>query len=49
MLSGAAPLTRHVEEFLRVTSGSTLSQGYGNSDQLFLIRVVFKLINGGNI
>ncbi|KAK4562885.1 hypothetical protein RGQ29_005391 [Quercus rubra] len=29
MLSGAAPLTRHVEEFLRVTSGSTLSQGYG--------------------
>ncbi|KAJ7945994.1 Long chain acyl-CoA synthetase [Quillaja saponaria] len=29
MLSGAAPLPRHVEEFLRVTSGSTLSQGYG--------------------
>ncbi|PRQ23455.1 putative long-chain-fatty-acid--CoA ligase [Rosa chinensis] len=29
MLSGAAPLPRHVEEFLRVTSCSTLSQGYG--------------------
>ncbi|XP_050231555.1 probable CoA ligase CCL6 [Mercurialis annua] len=29
MLSGAAPLPNHVEEFLRVTSCSTLSQGYG--------------------
>ncbi|EEF43331.1 acyl CoA synthetase, putative [Ricinus communis] len=29
MLSGAAPLPKHVEEFLRVTSCSTLSQGYG--------------------
>ncbi|PON76926.1 AMP-dependent synthetase/ligase [Parasponia andersonii] len=29
MLSGAAPLPRHVEEFLRVTSCSALSQGYG--------------------
>ncbi|KAF1870159.1 hypothetical protein Lal_00017740 [Lupinus albus] len=29
LLSGAAPLPRHVEEFLRITSGSTLSQGYG--------------------
>ncbi|KAM1348928.1 hypothetical protein PS2_003095 [Malus domestica] len=29
LLSGAAPLPRHVEEFLRVTSCSTLSQGYG--------------------
>ncbi|KAM5548820.1 hypothetical protein ABKV19_000300 [Rosa sericea] len=29
MLSGAAPLPRHVEEFFRVTSCSTLSQGYG--------------------
>ncbi|KAK9942288.1 hypothetical protein M0R45_007962 [Rubus argutus] len=29
MLSGAAPFPRHVEEFLRVTSCSTLSQGYG--------------------
>ncbi|PRQ23554.1 putative long-chain-fatty-acid--CoA ligase [Rosa chinensis] len=29
MLSGAAPLPRHAEEFLRVTSCSTLSQGYG--------------------
>ncbi|KAF7810939.1 long chain acyl-CoA synthetase 2-like [Senna tora] len=29
LLSGAAPLPRHVEEFLRVTIGSTLSQGYG--------------------
>ncbi|RYR32014.1 hypothetical protein Ahy_B01g056987 [Arachis hypogaea] len=28
LLSGAAPLPRHVEEFMRVTSGSTLSQGY---------------------
>ncbi|KGN61759.1 long chain acyl-CoA synthetase 2 [Cucumis sativus] len=28
-LSGAAPLPRHVEEFLRVTSCATLSQGYG--------------------
>ncbi|PRQ23570.1 putative long-chain-fatty-acid--CoA ligase [Rosa chinensis] len=28
MLSGAAPLPRHVEEFFRVTSCSTLSQGY---------------------
>ncbi|KAL5562569.1 hypothetical protein UlMin_032316 [Ulmus minor] len=29
MLSGAAPLPRHVEEFLRVTSCSSVSQGYG--------------------
>ncbi|KAL5562566.1 hypothetical protein UlMin_032313 [Ulmus minor] len=29
MLSGAAPLPRHVEEFLRVTSCSFVSQGYG--------------------
>ncbi|KAL9325066.1 hypothetical protein ACSQ67_005711 [Phaseolus vulgaris] len=29
LLSGAAPLPRHVEEFMRVTSGSTLSQGHG--------------------
>ncbi|KAK4789331.1 hypothetical protein SAY86_020650 [Trapa natans] len=27
--SGAAPLSRHVEEFLRVTTCSSLSQGYG--------------------
>ncbi|KAM7251098.1 hypothetical protein ACFE04_022981 [Oxalis oulophora] len=29
LLSGAAPLPKHVEEFLRVTTCSTLSQGYG--------------------
>ncbi|XWS40363.1 hypothetical protein CRYUN_Cryun18bG0134700 [Craigia yunnanensis] len=29
MLSGAAPLPRHVEEFLRVSCCSNLSQGYG--------------------
>ncbi|KAK9942284.1 hypothetical protein M0R45_007959 [Rubus argutus] len=29
LLSGAAPLPRHVEELMRVTSCSTLSQGYG--------------------
>lgn len=29
LLSGAAPLPPHVEEFLRVTFGSTLAQGYG--------------------
>ncbi|KAJ9704877.1 hypothetical protein PVL29_003091 [Vitis rotundifolia] len=29
LFSGAAPLSRHVEEFLRVTSCSVLSQGYG--------------------
>ncbi|CAL5211630.1 unnamed protein product [Lathyrus oleraceus] len=29
LLSGAAPLSKHVEEFLRVTFGSTLAQGYG--------------------
>jgi long-chain acyl-CoA synthetase len=29
MLSGAAPLSRHVEEFLRVSCGAVLSQGYG--------------------
>ncbi|KAJ8645698.1 hypothetical protein MRB53_007446 [Persea americana] len=29
MLSGAAPLPRHVEEFLRVTSCTVLLQGYG--------------------
>ncbi|KAK7257906.1 hypothetical protein RIF29_32225 [Crotalaria pallida] len=29
LLSGAAPLPRHVEEFLRVTLGCTLCQGYG--------------------
>ncbi|XP_020974807.1 long chain acyl-CoA synthetase 2-like isoform X2 [Arachis ipaensis] len=29
LLLGAAPLPRHVEEFMRATSGSTLSQGYG--------------------
>lgn len=29
LISGAAPLPRHVEEFLRVTCCSTLTQGYG--------------------
>lgn len=29
MLSGAAPLPKHIEEFLRVTCCCTLSQGYG--------------------
>ncbi|XP_031261184.1 long chain acyl-CoA synthetase 2-like [Pistacia vera] len=29
MLSGAAPLPMHVEEFLRVTSGTPITQGYG--------------------
>ncbi|RYR70079.1 hypothetical protein Ahy_A03g016594 isoform B [Arachis hypogaea] len=29
LLSGAAPLPRHIEEFLRITSGATLAQGYG--------------------
>ncbi|KAL5704967.1 long-chain-fatty-acid--CoA ligase [Ranunculus cassubicifolius] len=29
IISGAAPLSRHVEEFLRVTCCSILSQGYG--------------------
>ncbi|VAI22555.1 unnamed protein product [Triticum turgidum subsp. durum] len=29
MLSGAAPLPRHIEEFMRVTSCSVLAQGYG--------------------
>ncbi|BAF28460.1 probable CoA ligase CCL6 [Oryza sativa Japonica Group] len=29
LLSGAAPLPRHVEEFMRVTSCSVLVQGYG--------------------
>ncbi|MED6168365.1 eukaryotic long-chain fatty acid CoA synthetase (LC-FACS) [Stylosanthes scabra] len=38
LLSGAAPLPRHVEEFLRVTSGATLAQGYGMI--LVLLKVV---------
>ncbi|XP_072974428.1 probable CoA ligase CCL6 [Typha angustifolia] len=29
MISGAAPLPRHIEEFMRVTSCSVLVQGYG--------------------
>jgi long-chain acyl-CoA synthetase len=29
MLSGAAPLPRHIEEFMRVTGCSVLAQGYG--------------------
>jgi long-chain acyl-CoA synthetase len=29
MISGAAPLPKHVEEFMRVTSGSMFVQGYG--------------------
>ncbi|KAJ3675659.1 hypothetical protein LUZ60_004701 [Juncus effusus] len=29
MISGAAPLPKHIEEFMRVTSGSTFVQGYG--------------------
>lgn len=32
MLSGAAPLPKHVEEFLRVTSCSVLIQGYGTQE-----------------
>lgn len=31
LLSGAAPLPRHVEEFLRIIPASNLSQGYGKS------------------
>lgn len=38
MFSGAAPLPRHVEEFLRVTN-STLSQGYG------MLHLVFKFMD----
>lgn len=40
MLSGAAPLPRHVEEFLRVTC-STISQGYGMSYELFWVQSMF--------
>lgn len=29
MFSGAAPLAKHVEEFLRVTCCCVVSQGYG--------------------
>lgn len=29
MFSGAAPLPKHVEEFLRVTCCCVISQGYG--------------------
>jgi long-chain acyl-CoA synthetase len=39
LLSGAAPLSRHVEEFLRVVTCSTLSQGYGKLDKLFCLLV----------
>ncbi|KAE8008450.1 hypothetical protein FH972_004961 [Carpinus fangiana] len=34
LLSGAAPLSRHVEEFLRVVTCSTLSQGYGLTESI---------------
>lgn len=37
MLSGAAPLPIHVEEFLRVTSGAPLTQGYGMVEWLFVL------------
>lgn len=36
-LSGAAPLPRLVEEFLRVTSCATLSQGYGMQDTIYFV------------
>jgi long-chain acyl-CoA synthetase len=45
MLSGAAPLPGHVEEFLRVTSCSTLSQGYGMLDQVFFLLEMFGSIS----
>lgn len=34
LLSGAAPLPKHVEEFLRVTSCSSVSQGYGLTESI---------------
>jgi hypothetical protein len=37
MLSGAAPLPRHIEEFMRVTGCSVLAQGYGEN-----VRIVMK-------
>jgi hypothetical protein len=43
MLSGAAPLSGHVEEFLRVTSCSTLSQGYGKLDHVYCFFDVWKI------
>ena len=37
ILSGAAPLASHVEEYLRIVTGSHVLQGYGN----FLYRMKF--------
>lgn len=34
MFTGAAPLPKHVEEFLRVTCGAVVSQGYGLTESV---------------
>lgn len=44
--SGAAPLPKHVEEFIRVTSCSSLSQGYGMSVQYKVFDLTNQIING---
>jgi long-subunit acyl-CoA synthetase (AMP-forming) len=40
MLSGAAPLPRHIEEFMRVTGCSVLAQGYGET-----VRIAVKILH----
>lgn len=44
ILSGAAPLATHVEEYLRVVTCAHVLQGYGTSFSLLGIRFLFFLL-----
>jgi hypothetical protein len=46
IVSGAAPLAEHVEEFLRAVSCAFMSQGYGNN---FLSLITLPVYNLGYI
>lgn len=41
IISGAAPLATHVEEFLRVVTCAPVVQGYGNYTIFFCLNMAF--------
>ena len=47
MLSGAAPLPRHIEEFMRVTGCSVLAQGYGETVRIVMttMRIITRTLD----
>lgn len=44
ILSGAAPLASHVEEYLRVVSCAHVLQGYGTLSFFFFLAILLKML-----